>query len=100
MPRARQLPTRDRWLTFVCLVCMSVCMKRTTLIIEEGLLDGVRREAHRRDCDMSVVVNDCLRAGLHRRKPAAAPELPAFALGRPRANLADRDALEAVMDAR
>jgi|JI9StandDraft_2_1071091.scaffolds.fasta_scaffold461799_2 hypothetical protein len=75
-------------------------MKRTTLIIEEGLLEGVRREAHRRDCDMSAVVNDCLRAGLHRRKAVAAPALPAFALGRPRVQLADRDALEAVMDAR
>ncbi len=80
---------------------MRVCMKRTTLVIEEGLLEGIRREAHRRDCDLSTVVNDCLRVGLHRRRPAGAPPpaLPSFAMGRPRANLADRDALEALMDA-
>jgi hypothetical protein len=80
---------------------LRVCRKRTTLVLEEGLLEGIRREAHRRDCDLSTVVNDCLRAGLHRRKPADAPppDLPVFALGRPRVNLADRDALEAVMDA-
>jgi hypothetical protein len=77
-------------------------MKRTTLVLEEGLLEGVRREARRRDCDLSTVVNECLRAGLHRRRQAGdpPPPLPTFAMGRPRANLADRDALEALMDAR
>lgn len=80
---------------------MCVCMKRTTLILDEGLLEGIRREAQRRECDMSTVVNECLRTGLHRRK-AVTPSpsaLPVFALGRPRVNLADRDALEAAMDA-
>ena len=80
---------------------MRVCMKRTTLILDEGLLEGVRREARRRDCDMSTVVNECLRTGLHRRKGKvpSTPSLPVFALGRARVNLADRDALEAAMDA-
>ena len=80
---------------------MHVCMKRTTLVLEEGLLDGVRREARRRDCDLSTVVNECLRAGLHQRRPPGEPPppLPVFAMGRPRTNLADRDALEALMDA-
>jgi hypothetical protein len=79
---------------------MRVCMKRTTLILEDGLLAGIRREARRRDCDMSTIVNDCLRAGLHGRKAATTtPPLPVFAMGRPRVNLADRDALEAAMDA-
>jgi hypothetical protein len=79
---------------------MRVCMKRTTLILEDGLLAGVRREARRRDCDLSTVVNDCLRVGLHARKTAkgSPPALPIFSMGRPRANLADRDALEAAMD--
>jgi hypothetical protein len=76
-------------------------MKRTTLILEDGIMEGVRREARRRDCDMSTVVNECLRAGLHKRKAATppSPALPVFSLGRPRVNLADRDALEAAMDA-
>jgi hypothetical protein len=80
---------------------MRVCVKRTTLILEDGLLAGIRREAKRRDCDLSLVVNDCLRAGLHGRKAVAEPPppLPVFGMGRPRVNLADRDALEAAMDA-
>jgi hypothetical protein len=79
---------------------MRVCMKRTTLVLEEGLLEGVRKEAQRRNCDLSTVVNDCLRAGLHLANAPAAPShpLPVFGLGRPRVNLADRDALEAAMD--
>jgi hypothetical protein len=71
-------------------------------MLDEGLLAGVRREARRRDCDLSTVFNECLRAGLHRRPrtPRSAAPLPAFDLGRPRVNLADRDSLEAAMDAR
>jgi hypothetical protein len=86
-------------LTYVCSVCMRVCVKRTTLMFEEGLLEGVRREARRRGCDLSEVVNELLREGLHRKRaaPTRRPALPAFAMGRPRANLADRDALEDLM---
>lgn len=76
-------------------------MKRTTLVLEDGLLDGIRREAHRRGCDMSELVNELLRDGLHRRRDRSRsrPALPAFSMGRPRVNLADRDALEDLMGA-
>lgn len=56
-------------------------MKRTTLILEDGLLAGIRRKARRRDCDMSTVVNECLLASLHGRKAADdVPREPAFAM--------------------
>lgn len=78
---------------------MRGCVKRTTLVFEEGILEGVRREARRRGCDLSEVVNELLREGLHRKRaaPTRRPALPGFAMGRPRAHLADRDALEDLM---
>lgn len=71
-------------------------MKRTTFVLQDGILEAIRREANRRDCDMSEVVNEFLRAGLHRRPPPRpnAPKLPTFAMGQPSVDLADRDALE------
>jgi hypothetical protein len=78
---------------------MLVCMKRTTLVLEEGLLEGIKREARRRDCDMSDVVNELIRNGLHAKPPPQSPPgLPSFAMGRPKVNLADRDTLEDVME--
>jgi len=49
---------------------------------------------------MGEVVNELLAEGLRRRKGQrrATVALPAFPMGRPRVNLADRNALEAVMD--
>ncbi|MCC7374675.1 MAG: hypothetical protein IT581_08460 [Verrucomicrobiales bacterium] len=74
-------------------------MKRTTFVLEEGIMEDLRREARRRACDMSELVNEFLRAGLHRqrRNPEPTTALPRFDMGRPRANLADRDALENLM---
>ncbi|MBX3744929.1 MAG: hypothetical protein KF833_06425 [Verrucomicrobiae bacterium] len=74
-------------------------MKRTTLVLEEGLLAGIRREAQRRGCDMSRLVNDLLREGLHRRpdRPHPRVRLPVFSMGQARVNVADRDALEDLM---
>ena len=66
------------------------------MVLEEGILEGGRREARRRGCDLSEVVNELLREGLHRKRavPGQPPKLPAFSMGRPRAHLADRDSLE------
>ncbi len=50
---------------------------------------------------MSDVVNALLGEGLQRRKSREAGagfELPAYSMGRPRVNLGDRNALEALMD--
>jgi hypothetical protein len=76
--------------------------QRTTLILEEAVMEGVRKLAHRRRTEMSRVVNELLSAGLRQancKPPAALPELPRFQLGTPVINLADRDALAAMMEA-
>lgn len=76
-------------------------MKRTTLVLEDACIEGVRELAHRQGKQLSEVVNELLSDALQRRRetePEPAIELPAFSLGRPRVGLADRDALEAAMD--
>lgn len=49
---------------------------------------------------MSQVVNELLTDGLLRHQTRKTPsfELPSFEMGRPRVDLADRDALESVME--
>lgn len=80
--------------------CMFVCMKRTTLVLEEGVLEGIREEAHIEGLDMSQLVNEFLRQGLIRQREKVKPatKLPVFSMGAPRVSLADRDALEQVME--
>lgn len=79
---------------------MSVCMKRTTLVLEDALMEGIRAVAHREGRQLSEVVNTLLAEGLQRRKAGRRKrfELPSFSMGRPRVNLGDRNALEALMD--
>lgn len=80
---------------------MTLHMKRTTLVLEDGCIEGVRQLARRQGRPMSEVVNELLAEGLQRRragKRRARLELPAFSMGRPRVNLGDRNALEALMD--
>jgi hypothetical protein len=75
-------------------------MTRTTLVLENAAMRGVREVARREGRTQSDVVNEFLRDGLLRRRrpPAAAMRLPAHAMGRPRVNVADRDALERAME--
>ncbi len=76
-------------------------MKRTTLILEDGCLDGIRELARREGRQMSQVVNELLAEALLRRKKKGRRhdfKLCSFPMGRPRVNLADRNALEALMD--
>ena len=79
---------------------MLVCMKRTTLVLEDGLVKAVRDMAHQTGRDMSSVVNEFIREGLSIRKRPSKEQwsLPKFSMGRPRADLADRDDLERVME--
>ncbi|MDA1088541.1 MAG: hypothetical protein O2901_16200 [Verrucomicrobia bacterium] len=74
-------------------------MRRTTLILEDACIEGVRLLAQREQRNMSHVVNELLAEGLQRRiKVSRAPfQLPVFPMGTPRVNLGDRDALEAAM---
>jgi hypothetical protein len=76
-------------------------MKRTTLVLEDGCMDAVRELARRQGRQLSEVVNELLTEGLLRRRETEGPmplALPTFHMGPPRADLADRDALEAAMD--
>jgi hypothetical protein len=76
-------------------------VKRTTLVLEEGCMDAIRRLAQREGRTMSELVNELLAEGIQRRSGVESPpefELPAFRMGRPRVNLGDRDALESLMD--
>lgn len=74
-------------------------MKRTTLVLEDGCMDRIRELARRQGRTMSELVNEILAEGLQRRRAKRpSPQLPSFAMGRPRVDVADRDALEAVMD--
>jgi hypothetical protein len=76
-------------------------MKRTTLVLEDGCMEAVRKLAHEEGRTLSEVVNELLAEGAQRRravKRRAASKLPTFAMGRPRVDLADRDALEAAIE--
>ena len=79
---------------------MLVCMKRTTLILEDGCMEAVRDLARKEGRQLSQVVNDLLLEGIRgkRQRGRTRVRLPAFSMGRPRVNLGDRHALEALMD--
>jgi hypothetical protein len=76
-------------------------MKRTTLVLEDGCMESVRKLARAERRTISEVVNELLIEGVHRRKakrPAPAFSLPSFRMGEPRVHLGDRNAVEALMD--
>jgi hypothetical protein len=75
-------------------------MKRTTLIIEESCLEGIRNLARREGKNLSQVANELFAEGLRRRKGRKRPEfkIASYSMGNPRVNLGDRNALEALMD--
>jgi hypothetical protein len=79
---------------------MFICMKRTTLVLEDGCMDAVRELAHKEGRQLSQVVNDLLIEGVRRKKRHVKGvfELPVYSMGRPKINLGDRHALEALMD--
>jgi hypothetical protein len=75
-------------------------MKRTTLILEDSCLEGIRDLARREGKNLSEVANELFAEGLHRRKARKRPEfkITSYSMGKPRVNLGDRNALEALMD--
>jgi len=75
-------------------------MKRTTLILDEACLKGIRDLTHKEDRNLSEVVRTLLAEGLQRRKVRRHQrfEIPSFSMGKPRVNLGNRSALEALMD--
>jgi hypothetical protein len=75
-------------------------MKRTTLVLEDACIDKVRQIAQREGRQLSDVVNELLADALQRRRRPKRRgfSLPRFPMGRPRVNLGDRNALEALVD--
>lgn len=63
-------------------------------------MDAVRELAREEGRPISEVVNELLAEGLQKRRSKATArfELPRFRMGAPRVDVADRDALEAVME--
>ena len=47
---------------------MLICMKRTTLVLEDGCMDAVRELAHKEGRQLSRVVNDLLVEGVRRKR--------------------------------
>ncbi len=72
-------------------------MKRTTLILTEHILKDLKSLASKQGRTLSALVDQCLRDGLLRmskRPDKGKLELPSFAMGQARVNVADRDQLE------
>lgn len=72
---------------------------KTTLIIPDHLVRELKRRAARRGQTLSAVVAEVLRQGLE--APPADEELrplPTYRMGRPKVDVADRDALYRAMD--
>jgi len=63
-------------------------------------LDGIRNLARREGKNLSEVVNELFAEGLHRRKTRKRTQfaIVSYSMGKPRVNLGDRNALEALMD--
>ena len=75
---------------------------KTTLNIDDTVMKRLREEAARRDTTMSALVEAGLRRILDDEPaptslPDDLPPLPTWNGGEPRVDVADRDALEAVM---
>jgi len=82
------------------IINMIIHMK-TTLNIDDQVMKRLRREAARLDTTMSELVETALRRLLAPHQAAEPlPPLPSFRAGRIRVDVADRDALYALMEER
>ncbi len=78
-----------------------VIWMKTTLNIDDSVMDLLKKEAARRGCTMSELVESALRRLLAERAPAAPlPPLPKFKSGGALVEVADRDALYQAMEGR
>jgi len=69
-------------------------------VLEDGCMEAVRELAHKEGRQLSQVVNELLVEGVRRKKRHVKGvfDLPTYSMGRPKVNLGDRHALEALMD--
>lgn len=74
---------------------------KTTLNIDKTVMQELKREAARRGCTMSELVETALRLLFQsRKKPANLPPLPTFESGGALVDIADRQALYQAMEGR
>jgi hypothetical protein len=74
---------------------------KTTLVIDDAVMAQLRREAARRGCTMSELVESALRLLLRpRQSHPELPPLPSFKSGGHLVDIADRDALYQAMEGR
>lgn len=74
---------------------------RTTLIIDDAVFRELKKLAAEQNQSLSRVTQEVLQRGLKDAKRPArhkAVRLPAFSLGRPRVDIADRDQLYDILD--
>jgi hypothetical protein len=81
---------------------MVICMKvKTTLKIDDTVMIRLKKEAVRRGCTMSELVESALRLLLQSEKTSQKiPLLPKFKSGGPLVDIADREALYQAMEGR
>jgi hypothetical protein len=76
-------------------------MARTTLLLDDNQMERLKDLARSQGRTMTDLINEFIAEGLAARaasQPAQTLSLPVFEMGRPRVNLADREALEAIME--
>ena len=76
-------------------------MARTTLILDDFQLERLKDLARAQRRTMTDLINELIAEGLASRtiaKSSPKLELPVFDMGRARVNVADREALEAMME--
>ena len=76
-------------------------MARTTLQLDDAQMMRLKDLARAQGRTMTELINEFIAEGLAARtapKSQQVLNLPVFDLGRPRVNLADREALEAMME--
>ena len=76
-------------------------MARTTLVLDDSQMARLKDLARAQGRTMTDLINQFIAEGLTARTasdPERALRLQIFDMGRPRVNLADREALEAIME--
>jgi hypothetical protein len=74
---------------------------KTTLNIDDSVMNLLKQEAARRGCTMSELMESALRLLLAAKEaPRPIPPLPAFRSGGPLVEVADRNALFEAMEGR
>lgn len=82
-------------------LCRMVVHMKTTLNIDRSVMALLKREAARRRCTMSELVESALRRFLRPQKEQAdLPPLPTFKSGGHLVDVADREALYQAMEGR